>query len=151
MADTTLIGRLIPKVNAIRSRLYEKTGVREFRVFRVIRTWSGGEVGRGIATLEELEIDPSPDVVFDNGRQDRLERGRVEDGFCKLLEVSLELIESDLTGQPLARGQECYYRITERNEHAASPSYWVLEGTPWADRDNFQWIVRLRRYEVAES
>lgn len=153
MADTTLIGRLIPKVNAIRTRLYAKTGVREFRVFRVIRTWSGGEVGRGVAELVELELTPSPDVVFDKsvtrGRQDRLERGRVEEGFCELREVSLSLVESDLTAQPLVAGQECYYRIVEANEHGASPSYWVLEGTPIADRDNFQWILRLRRYEVA--
>lgn len=154
MADTTLIGRLIPKVNAIRSRLYAKTGVREFRVYRVLRTWSGGEIGRGVATLTELEITPSPDVVFDKsvgrGRADRLERGRVEEGFCELREVSLELVESDLTGYPLAVGQECYYRIVEAHEHAASTTYWILTGTPIADRDNFQWIVKLRRYEAAE-
>ncbi len=151
-----LVDKLITKVDRIRQRVnVDKVGVRRYHLFRVIRSWDGGEVGDGTPTIVSTEITPSPAIAF-GGRNDRLEgNGRVDESTMIATEVSLTYQEMWLQGYPLSAGQECYYRLTERNAQGAQTTYWVLSTTPVADRceerdGNIQWVLKFIRYEVTE-
>lgn len=151
-----LVDKLITKVDKIRQKVnVDKVGVRRYRLFRVIRTWSGGEVGDGTPTIAEVEILPAPAITFGT-RDDRLEgNGRVDTGKMIATEVSLTYQEMYLQGYPLSAGQECYYRLVEMHAQGASTTYWVLSTTPEADRceevnGNIQWVLSFMRYEVTE-
>jgi hypothetical protein len=147
--------RLISKVDTIRQRVnVDKVGVRRFRLYRVIRTWSGGEVGDGTASLSVTEITPAPAITLGKSRDAMNGRGRVEVGSMVASEISLSYTEADL--QPtLTSGQELYYRMVEMNDHGAHTTYWHLMATPEADRcetpsGNLQWILSFQRAQISE-
>jgi len=50
-------------------RIPDQYGVRPFRVFLRLETWSGGETGVGTATTVETEITPRPKVRHANPRE----------------------------------------------------------------------------------
>jgi hypothetical protein len=150
-----LVDRLISKVDRIRQRVnVDKVGVRRYDLVRVIRTWSGGEVGDGSITDSETTLSPAPAITL--GREsDRLSgRGRVPVGKMQATEISLTYTEAFLQGTPLGAGQECFYKLVERNvAQAAGTTYWVMENTPEADRceepgGNIQWVANFRQREV---
>lgn len=152
----SLVDRLISKVDRIRQRVnVDKVGVRRFSLYRVVRTWSGGEVGDGTATISAVEITPAPAIVFNKARDSLNGRGRVEVGTMEASEVSLTYSESYLF-PTLTAGQELYYRLVERNAaQATGTSYWILTSKPEADRcettsGNIQWIMNFVRAQIQE-
>lgn len=152
-----LVDRLITKVDAIRQRVNSsKVGVRRFRLYLVIRSWSGSEVGDGDATVSAMEITPAPAITLGKARDALSGRGRIEVGSMIAMEVSLGYSEADL--QPtLTAGQELYYRLVEKNaDQGASTTYWILSATPEADRcetpgGNLQWILNFTRATIVEE
>lgn len=148
-----LVDRLITKVDKIRDRVnVNKVGVRRYRLFRVIRSWDGLEVGAGNATLQVDEILPVPAIQL-GGEPDRLfGRGRQQDDSMRASEVSLSYTENFLEGQPLTAGQECYYKLIELNAAQASDTtYWIMLRRPEADRcettsGNIQWKMIFSQY-----
>lgn len=152
----SLIDRLISKVDNIRQKVnVEKVGVRRFQLYRVVRTWSGGEVGDGTATIAATEITPAPAITLGKSRDSLSGRGRVERGSMVASQVSLSYSESDLY-PALTAGQELYYRLVEMNaEQGASTSYWTLESAPEADRcetpgGDLQWTINFTRAQISE-
>lgn len=147
-----LVDELIGTVDEIRASIFPDLGVRGYRLYRVIRTWDGDEVGDGSATLSELEITPAPLVEWSE-RGDRAENGRTEDARLKVTEVSLAFQEDQLTGRPLTTKQECYYRLVESQNQGQRTTYWTLVATPTPDRMNLDigWTIRLRRAQISES
>ncbi len=142
-----LIDGLIGVVDSLRGSLYPSIGNRSYRLYRIIRTWSGAEVGRGTVTSTELEITPLPEIDFMSRRDDLSPGGRIERGRMSAKEVSLTFTEEALRGYPLAAGQECFYRLDSIQTQAEATSYWVIDGPPIAQRDNFQWVITFKRYE----
>lgn len=151
-----LIDRLIPKIDRIRQRVnVAKVGVRRYRLFRVIRTWDGGEIGDGLFYINAEEITPAPDVTFGKARDRLSGAGRIEAGSMVASEVSLRYHERYLFPE-LSSGQECYYRLVEMNPaQGYTSTFWILDTKPEADRaekvsGNVQWILNFTRYQVRE-
>lgn len=152
----SLIDRLITKIDRIRERVnVDKVGVRRYRLYRVIRTWSGGEVEDGSSSISSQEIEPAPAITLGRTRDALTGRGRVEKGTMTATEVSLSYSESDLM-PALTAGQELYYRLVDLHaEQGAATSYWHLASKPEADRcetvaGNIQWIMNFVRAEISE-
>jgi hypothetical protein len=151
-----LIDRLIPKVDRIRQRInVAKVGVRRFQLFRVIRSWDGGEVGDGVPSYDQQEITPAPAIALADSRDALNGRGRVEVGSMEATEVSLTYEQTYLM-PVLYPGQECYYKLVEMNvPQAQRTTFWILKNSPEADRcetvnGNIQWIMRFTRAEIQE-
>jgi hypothetical protein len=151
-----LIDRLVSKIDRIRQRVnVDKVGVRRYRLFRVIRTWDGGEVGDGLFYLNTEEITPAPEVTLGKSRDRLVGAGRVDAGTMTATEVSLTYSESYLF-PTLSSGQECYYRLTEMNPpQGYATTYWHLDTKPEADRaekvsGNVQWILNFTRAQISE-
>lgn len=150
-----LVDKLVPTVDSLRRTLFPAMGTRQYNVTIVVRSWSGGEIGDGVASfVSQILLDPQPMVDWD-GRENRLDQragcGLVDAGFCTLSEISLTLTEDELLGLPRAAGRECYYRIADAHGQSIETTFWVPIATPEPDRERgIGWIVRLRRYEVSE-
>jgi hypothetical protein len=68
----------------------------------------------------------------------------------KAYEISLTYEENFLQGHPLSAGQECFYKLVERNGQGADTTYWVLSNIPLVDRENIQWVLEFKHYTVCE-
>lgn len=158
MASTfgnNLIDKLVPMVDSLRSSLNTAMGTRQFRVYRVMRTWAGGEVGVGAVSVNyATEVTPTPAVAWES-REYRLGAehgtGLVDSGMAVLTEVTLTLTAAELLGLPRLAGQEFYYRIIDGKGQGIATTHWVPKGHPEPDREQgIGWIVRLTRYDAAE-
>lgn len=150
-----LVDRLIPIVDRIRDRVNDRlVGVRRFRLIRVVRTWSGGEVGDGTTTLAEMEILPRPAIEIGSNRDQMNGFGRVRTGKMTATEISLTYTEADLFPS-LTAGQELYYRLVDLNTHEQANTYWHLDKIPDPDRcetvnGNLQWIADFTKATITE-
>ncbi len=155
--DTSILDDLIPSVvDPLRSDLYPLTGIRAYTVAIIRRRWSGSRRGQGTPTvLTTVTLDPQPKVTFESMQQslrfDMQATGRQEEGEVTLTEVSLQLQEADLTGDPIAITDEFYYKITDAHGQGSKARYYVIKAPPQIDRDkDIGWRIQLRRAEVEE-
>lgn len=147
-----LVDQLVPLADDLRGSFYPAFGTRQYRVFIVRRRWSGAERGQGVATVvNEVEIDPIPEVRFGGGRFASQPAGFEDSDVAVLREVSLTFSEAELTGKPTLKTEEFYYRIVEGHGQKSAPRYYMLDGIPLGDREKtIGWIVPLRRVEIQE-
>ncbi len=147
-----LVDSLVPDViDGLRDTLQPAFGIRAYRVYRVIRTWSGRVAGDGTASDVGAELRPQPRVkVWDGLQFTQAICGVRELGDVKLTEVSLTYTDADLTGQPLARNQEMFVAIGEANGQASPLRVWGHTQPPFIDRErDMGWVLHLRRVEAA--
>lgn len=142
-----LIDKLITKVDTVRQKAADKFGLPAHNMYRVFRTWSGGEIGSGTATDVTTLITPTPKIEFTGGL--KLSRHGLEEARrMKASEVSLTFTENFLQGDPKVAGQECFYKLVERNGQAAGTTYWILSNIPTVARDEINWELEFRPYTV---
>lgn len=146
-----LIDDLIGVVDSLRGSLYPDMGVKSFRLTRVIRTWTGGQVGLGTVSSSDLVVCLTPEIEFKSRRDDLSPAGRIERGQMVAKEISLTFTETTLRGGTLTAGQECYYKLESVQTQAEATTYWVIDGPPVCERDNCQWVVTFKRYEPATA
>ncbi len=134
-------------IDGLRDELHPEFGVRAYRVYRVIRTWSGAEPGDGSFTDEAAELRPQPRVMFWDGFRFKESPSGVEDvGAVRLTEVSLSYAEADLTGQPLTAAQEIYIAIGDGNGQGSTLTLFAHSQPPYVDREkDLGWVVNLIR------
>lgn len=138
----SIIDSLVTVVDEIRSDLSAVAGDHPFRLYRVVRTWTGSERGDGTATEVETEIVPRP-VIKPLLRYDLEPGGRQDDGDLKATEISLGYAESDLTLDGAAANVELFYRV--KGQDIADREY-TLMAPPYPDRVKaIGWELRLRR------
>lgn len=143
-----LIDKLISKVDTVRQKAADKFGLPAHNMSRVMRTWSGGEIGSGTPTDVVTLITPTPRITF-GGPDLRLERhGLSDQRTMKATEVSLTFTESFLQGLPRLAGQECFYKLVERNGQGAATTYWILSQIPLVARDEINWELEFKHYTV---
>lgn len=150
----SIVDKLVPKVDALRAKLYGRAGTRPFDVHVVRRRWSGKRRNEGTATIvSDTTLVPPPAVLDAKGKPLTFEAGptgRQEEGEIDLHEVSLTLAEADLTGSPIAANEEFYFRIVAAAQ-GAKPRYYVPRRPPTPDREKeIGWIVYLMRAEIEE-
>jgi hypothetical protein len=147
---TNLVDRLVPMTDRLRGRLNAMAGVRQYAVYRVLRTWSGGRRGEGTATtLLREELTPAPKVDFSRLRNHLEPAGLLEDGGALLTEVSLTYTEAELTGRPLAADEEFFFELVDVQGQASRTRYFEPTDAPLVvDRErDIGWRVPLRRFE----
>lgn len=151
---SVLVDSLVPDViDGLREELHPAFGVRAYRVYRVIRTWSGREVGEGSRTDVGGELRPQPRVKIWNGlKYVQAVCGIRELGDVQLTEVSLTYSDADLTAQPMTRNQESFIAIGEGNGQGSPLRLWAHTQPPFIDREvDMGWVLHLRRVEAAPS
>lgn len=149
-----LVDSLVPDViDGLREELHPAFGVRAYRAYRVIRTWSGRVAGDGRSTDVGAELRPQPRVKMWNGLKFvQAVCGIRELGDVQLTEVSLTYTDGDLTGQPLAANQEMFIAIGEANGQGSPLRVWAHTVPPFIDRErDMGWVLSLRRVEAAPS
>jgi hypothetical protein len=147
-----LVDSLVPDlIDGLRDELLPSFGVRAYRVYRVVRTWSGAEIGDGVLTDDGAELRPRPRVkIWDGLKFVQAICGIRELGDVKLTEVSLTYTDADLTGQPLAKNQESFIAIGEGNGQGSPLRLWGHTQPPFIDREvDMGWVLHLRRVEAA--
>lgn len=148
---TNLVDKLVPTADALRESLHDAFGVRQYRVYTVLRTWSGGSTGEGDPSDQEVELIPKPKVEMlpyqgvSGLRLTQEECGIDEVGIIRLREVSLQYAEEELAGPVLQAGQEFFYKITDGQGQLIRDRYWVIYKTPVPDRNlDLGWTIELR-------
>jgi hypothetical protein len=148
---SNLVDDLVPTVDALRSELHDAFGVRQYRVYTVLRTWSSGITGDGVASDVETEITPKPLVEFyPPGLTYEMDQcGITEAGRVKVREISLQYAEAELVGPTLVNGQEWFIKIADAQGQAIQDRYWVLSRVPAPDRiEDIGWVMELMLAEV---
>jgi hypothetical protein len=142
-------GLVADVIDGLREDLHPQFGVRAYRVFTVLRTWSGAYVGDGDPTEVVAELRPQPLVHTWDGLRWGLEAcGLNEMGEIKLTEVSLTYTEAELAGGALAANQQWLIRVTEAHGQASSTRNFVHVRPPYVDRiRDMGWVLWLRSVE----
>jgi hypothetical protein len=147
-----LVDDLLSVIDDVRGDLHPALGVRQFRVFTVLRTWSGEERGDGTFNEVETELTPQP-LVEAFKRVDRLEpSGLDEADVVRVSELSLTYTEAEITGPGRQRTEEWLIRIKDAYGQGIRVRDFVLEGSPWPDRTKtIGWTFNLQRASDAEA
>lgn len=142
-----LIDRLTSKVDTIRQKAADRFGLPAFDMYRVYRTYSSGIIGDGAFVDVSTVIYPTPKIVFKG--QDVLEHGgRFDKRTMTATEISLTYTENWLQGDPKAAGEQCFYKLVERNGQGADTTYWILDRVPEAKREEINWELNFKRFTV---
>lgn len=148
LSPTVLVDSLVGDViDGLRESLHPDFGVRAYRVYRVIRTWSGQRVGEGVMTQEALELRPQPRVGVWNGlRMELAVCGVDEMGEIVLTEVSLTYTEAQLTGGgALGMNQELFLGLAEAHGQGQRRRLFSHTRPPFVDREkDMGWKVWLQ-------
>lgn len=146
-----LVDSLVPDViDGLRDSLYPDFGVRAYRTYRIIRTWTGSEIGDGTFTDDAAELRPQPRVLEWTGLARRLAACGIQDlGDVILEEVSLTYTEPQLTGRGvLTNTQQLFIAIGEAQGGLQPAVLYTHHKPPFADREKTMgWILYLTRVE----
>lgn len=145
-----LIDDLVPDViDGLRAELHPLFGVRAFRVFTVVRQWSGGSIGDGTFTDTEVELEPQPLVhPFMNLRRDQEPCGFDVAGRVKLTEVSLTYTQAELLACEAPVDSQYMLRIAEAHGQAQANKFFVHTKPPYPDRiEDMGWVLHLELVE----
>lgn len=149
--DEVIVDSLVPDViDGLREELHTQFGVRAYRLYRVIRTWSDELAGEGTFVDVGVELRPQPMVaVWDGFRYVQAACGIEEMGEVKLTEVSLTYTHSDLTGRPLAANQEVFIALGEAHGQGQPTHLFTFARPPYVDRTkDLGWSIVLRRVQA---
>lgn len=145
-----LVDSLVPDViDGLRESLHPQFGVRAYRTYRVIRTWTGRTAGDGLFTDDAGELRPQPRVqLWDGLRFVQMTCGINEAGEIRLTEVSLTYTEAQLTGQPLTANQELFIAVAEGHGQGSATQLFAHTRPPFVDREKTMgWVLFLRHVE----
>ncbi len=149
--DVLVDDLVLDVIDGLREDLHPELGVRAYRVYRVVRTWSGAGAGEGSYVDSAAELRPQPLVwQWDGLRWVQLLCGLQDTGDVKLTEVSLTYTERQLTagldGADLAANQEAFLAIAEAHGQASITRLYTHQRPPYIDRiEDMGWVVWLHR------
>lgn len=152
--SNVLVDSLVPDViDGLRDELHPAFGVRAYRVYRVIRTWTGKAVGEGRHSDDAAELRPYPRVAVWTGlKYVQATCGIRELGDVQLSEVSLTYSAEQLDPRALGKNQECFFALGEANGQGSPLMVWAHAAPPFIDREKTMgWILMLRRAEAAPA
>lgn len=150
-----LVDSLVPEViDGLREDLHPPFGVRAYRLYRVVRSWTGKTTGEGsIVSTVGVEFRPQPKVEVWNGlRFESMTCGVNEAGEIKISELSLTYTQDQLTGrdQPggLRKNQECFLALGEAHGQGSRTQLFAHTRPPFVDREKTMgWVCWLRAIE----
>jgi hypothetical protein len=148
--ENVLVDSLVADViDGLREDLHPQFGVRAYRLYRIVRTWDGTEVGDGNFVDVGHELRPQPLVkVWDGLRFAQAVCGIEMLGEVKLTEVSLTYTLDQLTGRPLSPLQECFVGLGEAHGQGQPVYLFTHSQPPFVDRvKDMGWVLSLRRVQ----
>ncbi len=149
--DDVLVDALITDVvDGLREDLHPQFGVRAYRMYRVIRTWTGATEGEGSFTDDAVELRPQPLVsTWDGFKYVQQACGIEELGDVRVTEVSLTYTHADLTGKPLAANQQVFIALGEAHGQAQPTRMFTFARPPFVDRvKDLGWSILLQRVQT---
>jgi hypothetical protein len=147
-----LIDSLVDVIDDLRGSLHPQFGVRPFRVYTVLRQWTGGMVGAGDFIDTIVELTPQPRVhQWDGYKWVLLAAGTHEDGKIRLTEVSLrytysEIAPSDMQfdSEKFLRNRQFFYVLADAYGQQSKSRYLRVSKPPFPDREkDIGWVVDL--------
>lgn len=156
---TNLVDSLVPDViDGIRDSLHPELGVRQFRVFTIIRTYIGAFGGSSFTDLvEELTpqplVEPYSEKVGESLGYELEPCGLDEAGVVVLKEISLQYTEANIVGPPPSpETQNFYIRISDAQGQAIPDRFFVPVGPPYPDRiKDMGWTLKLKKASTPEG
>lgn len=143
---SNLVDSLVPIADSLRDSLHTDFGVRQFKVWTVLREWTSGTIGDGDYTDTETEIEPQPLVEPYNTEFNLEPCGIDEAGYVELREISLTYTEAELMGAVTEGGEQWFIKLTDAHGQEIADSYWLLKERPFPDRiKDIGWKMRLLR------
>lgn len=141
----SLVDDLVADIDELRGELHADFGVRPFRVYTVLRSWTGEQEGEGSHFDVISEITPQPRVGFWDGYKFALTPlGTHEDGEVQISEVSLTYTYDELSGGTLGLNQQWFYVLVDAHGQGCPDRYLRINRPPFPDREkNIGWEVRL--------
>ncbi len=150
--DAVLVDSLVVDViDGLRDQLHPQFGVRAYRVFRVIRSWSGRVAGEGKFTDEAAELRPYPRLaMWDGFHYAQATCGIREVGDVKVTEVSLTYTAAQLDPHNLRPNQELFFGLADANGQGSPVRLWSHKQPPFIDREkDLGWCMYLHRVEAS--
>lgn len=141
----SLVDDLVNDIDELRGELHSDFGVRAFRVYTVMRTWTGQQVGEGDFLDTVTEITPQPRVAFWDGYKFVLSPiGTHEDGEVQVSEISLTHTYAELSGGQVALNQQWFFVLVDAFGQGCPNRYLRINRPPFPDREkNIGWELRL--------
>ena len=124
-------------------------GARPYRMFSVIVSWDGGEVGRGTQRiLRETELLPTPYIDMSVLRYNVVSGGRSDSGSTKVLEISPRYTEFELEEmfpRELALHEQAFLEVRMDGRDGAKPlrHRFAVVGLPARDATGFQFTMAV--------
>lgn len=150
--STVLVDDLLGVIDDVRGDLHPALGVRQYRVFSVLRTWDGEERGVGGFAEVETEFLPQPlvEAFVDSLGGRLLPAGLDEAGIVRLRELSLTYTAAEIAGPALLPHQEWLVRVRDAYGQGEPQRDFIVKGT-YPDRiKDIGWSVALSRASDAE-
>lgn len=144
-----LSDRLIEVVDNIRRAIHGRLGTHPFRVYQVVRRWSGGRLGLG--TPQDSIFTPDPQPTVKKSSKFRHGPGGFEKRFdCVLTGLSLRYTEAELN--PKGGGDTEAVWVVEDTRGTAKDTefYTVVDLTPRrgdSPGDDIDWKMELGTVE----
>lgn len=148
-----LVDDLLGVIDDVRGDLHPALGVRQYRVYTVLRTWSGEERGAGTFAEVESELLPQPlvEAFVDSLGGRLLPSGLDEAGIVRLRELSLTYTRAEINGPAIAPNQEWVVRLRDAYGQGEPTRDFVVKGL-YPDRiKDIGWTVSLSRASDAEA
>lgn len=139
-------------------QLYTDAGLRPYRVFSVVYSWSGGEEGKGdLDIVSEREFLPRPLVDTRETTKENTEAGERFQGTAKLTEVSPRMTEDEILAYfpeaPLPRGHFAFIevRMDLRDGGHVIRKRYTVKDPPYRNAAKFYWEVRLLAQQMPRT
>ena len=148
--SSTLVERMGRLADRVR-KLHTKFGTRSYSVFLVHRSWSGGEIGKGQASVtSEDELLPVPAVHKSGTLRRRMAFGAQDMAHVVITEVSLVKYDEDFLrggalqsdNQRFGPGVEFYYELRPTKTSGTEAERYSLESVV-EERENVTWTITL--------
>ena len=150
--DVLVDSLVVDVIDGLRDELNAEFGVRSYSVFTRHITWSGAQVGQGVATTVDTEITPRPRVAIWGGYRYELQKCGIDEiGQVEITEVSISYTEAELVGVRATMGKNQQWLILLREGHgqASREKAFIHDKPPFIDREkNLGWTMWLRAAEA---
>ena len=137
-------------IDGLREELHPLFGVRSYRLYTLLRTWSGTMPGEGTKIDVEVELTPQPLIEVWGGYKYDLEPcGLDEMGVIRLREISLTYTQAELIGPTLTCNQQWLMKLKEAHGQGNSERVFIHDRPPYVDREkDMGWVMWLRAAEA---
>lgn len=130
-------------------QLYTDFGLRPYRIFAVVVTWDGGEVGVGDQSiLKETELLPTPYIDMSKIKYQTTTGGRSDSGQTTIYEISPRYTEFELKEmfpRDLAANEQAFIEVHMDGRDGREPlrHRFTIVSMPARDADGFQFTMQV--------